>query len=75
MIDSTPIPAVQFAITPSTQPPPGYMCYRCMKPGHFIRFCPTNGDPAFDFRRAKPATGIPREFLRAGIYIFFDIYS
>jgi hypothetical protein len=29
-------------------PPPGYECKRCGKPGHYIKYCPTNGDPTFD---------------------------
>lgn len=28
------------------------------------RHCPTNGDPRFDIKRPKRATGIPREFLK-----------
>jgi len=31
-------------------PPPGYECKRCGKPGHYIKHCPTNGDPAYDRR-------------------------
>lgn len=37
------------------QPPPGgvrvpagYTCHRCGQQGHYIKFCPTNGDPNFD---------------------------
>ena len=44
----------------SNTPPPGYRCHRCGETGHFIRACPTNGDPAFDIRRPKNPTGIPR---------------
>lgn len=33
--------------------------------GHFIQHCPTNGDPNFDIRRVKPATGIPKSMLVA----------
>ncbi len=33
-------------------PPPGYECKRCGKPGHYIKYCPTNGDPSYD-RDAK----------------------
>ena len=29
-------------------PPPNYVCFRCNTPGHYIQFCPTNGDPKFD---------------------------
>lgn len=45
---------------------PGYVCNRCGKPGHHIRDCPTNGDPAYDEHRRKvPATwaGVPRNQL------------
>ncbi|KAF9622627.1 hypothetical protein IFM89_032526 [Coptis chinensis] len=44
-------------------PPPGYTCHRCKVPGHFIQHCPTNGDPNYDIRRMKPATGIPKSML------------
>jgi len=43
--------------------PQSYVCYRCGKPGHFIRNCPTNGDSRFDVPKAKRTTGIPRTFL------------
>lgn len=37
---------------PGFNKPPGaantYICNRCQKPGHTAKFCPTNGDPAFD---------------------------
>ncbi|KAF2304197.1 hypothetical protein GH714_028486 [Hevea brasiliensis] len=32
-------------------PPEGYICHRCKVPGHFIQYCPTNGDPNYDFKR------------------------
>ncbi|KAJ4796701.1 hypothetical protein LUZ62_047947 [Rhynchospora pubera] len=44
-------------------PPPGYVCHRCNVPGHFIQHCPTNGNPAFDPKRFKPPTGIPKSML------------
>ena len=28
--------------------PHGYMCHRCGQTGHYIKYCPTNGDPTFD---------------------------
>lgn len=45
-------------------PPPGYVCYRCNLPGHFIYECPTNGDPAYNVQR-KTLTmhGVPKSFL------------
>lgn len=47
-------------------PPASYICHRCKKPGHFIQFCPTNGNAAFDFPKMKKPTGIPRSFLKKG---------
>ena len=55
----------QRVMTAGGKPPPGYICHRCKKPGHFIQNCPTNGDQTFDFKRSYPPTGIPRSFLRA----------
>ncbi|KAG8088343.1 hypothetical protein GUJ93_ZPchr0010g7737 [Zizania palustris] len=46
-------------------PPAGYVCHRCKVPGHFIQYCPTNGDARFDMRRMKPPTGIPKSMLMA----------
>ncbi|KAM7448559.1 E3 ubiquitin-protein ligase rbbp6 [Porites harrisoni] len=48
---------------PGVPVPQNYVCYRCGKPGHFIRNCPTNGDNRFDVPKAKRTTGIPRTFL------------
>jgi len=46
--------------------PPGYICHRCSKKGHWIQDCPTNDDREFDNRpRIKRTTGIPRSFLKA----------
>ncbi|KAF8738220.1 DWNN protein, partial [Rhizoctonia solani] len=45
--------------------PPGYICYRCAKKGHWIHDCPTNDDRDWDNRpRVKRTTGIPRSFLK-----------
>ncbi|KAF2304182.1 hypothetical protein GH714_028384 [Hevea brasiliensis] len=44
-------------------PPEGYICHRCKVPGHFIQYCPTNGDPNYDFKRVRPPTGIPKSML------------
>lgn len=50
---------------PAHDPPPGYVCYRCQKKGHWIQACPTNDDPDFKpAARAKRTTGIPRSFLK-----------
>lgn len=40
-------------------PPPNYVCHRCGQKGHWIKFCPTNGDPTFDNPRLKRSSGIP----------------
>ncbi|GIX75983.1 e3 ubiquitin-protein ligase RBBP6 [Caerostris extrusa] len=34
-----------------------HTCYRCRKPGHWIKFCPTNNPDV------KRSTGIPRSFM------------
>ncbi|KAG2373598.1 hypothetical protein C9374_009836 [Naegleria lovaniensis] len=44
-------------------PPPNYICHRCKKPGHYIQNCPTNGDPRYDIKTIRRATGIPKSFL------------
>ena len=39
---------------PSTGiPPPGYVCKRCNRPGHYIHVCPTNADPSYDRPRSN----------------------
>ena len=40
--------------------PPSYICKRCNQPGHFIKNCPTNGDPAFDRRARAPPSRLAR---------------
>ncbi len=47
----------------ATVPPLFYTCHRCNQKGHFIQNCPTNGDPDFDIKVYKNATGIPKRFL------------
>ncbi|CAN1152996.1 E3 ubiquitin ligase PQT3-like [Linum perenne] len=32
-------------------PPSGYVCHRCGIKGHFIKDCPTNGDPKFNLSK------------------------
>ncbi|KAL1519430.1 hypothetical protein AB1Y20_022953 [Prymnesium parvum] len=45
-------------------PPAGYTCFRCNQTGHFIQFCPTNGDPKFDAaNKRRMPVGIPRDRL------------
>ncbi|XP_078158012.1 E3 ubiquitin ligase PARAQUAT TOLERANCE 3-like isoform X2 [Carex rostrata] len=44
-------------------PPPGYVCHRCNISGHFIQHCSTNGNPAYDPKRFKPPSGIPKSML------------
>jgi E3 ubiquitin-protein ligase RBBP6 len=29
-------------------PPAHYICHRCHQPGHYIKFCPTNGNPEYE---------------------------
>ncbi|KAL3900065.1 MAG: hypothetical protein SGCHY_001593 [Lobulomycetales sp.] len=57
----------------SRPPPPGYICFRCGKSGHYLNMCPTNGipftsypkgNPDFDGPRLKKTTGIPKMFLK-----------
>ena len=49
---------------PSRPPPPNYVCYRCGMRNHWIQFCPTLGNSAFDNISVKKTTGIPRSFLQ-----------
>jgi len=35
-------------VTKDDDLPPNYVCHRCSKPGHWIKNCPTNGDPTFE---------------------------
>lgn len=53
-------------VMPQARPGPNYICHRCWSKGHFIKNCPTNGDPAFDpvQRRSKRPSGIPTAFLQ-----------
>ena len=50
-------------IDTSGPPPPGYVCFRCSVPGHWIHQCPTNGDQNLDVVRMKTAYGIPQNRL------------
>ncbi|KAJ6877908.1 E3 ubiquitin ligase PQT3-like [Populus alba x Populus x berolinensis] len=50
---------------PNKTPPEGYLCHRCHVGGHFIQHCRTNGDPNYDVKRVKAATGIPKSMLKA----------
>ncbi|NXK16750.1 RBBP6 ligase, partial [Arenaria interpres] len=55
---------VNYMKNPLGSPPPSYICFRCGKPGHYIKNCPTNGDKNFKpIPRIKKSTGIPRSFL------------
>lgn len=52
---------------PEPKPGPNYTCHRCGERGHFIKFCPTNGNPNFDqtSKKSKRPSGIPTTFLQA----------
>ncbi|XP_057521015.1 E3 ubiquitin ligase PQT3-like isoform X3 [Amaranthus tricolor] len=44
-------------------PPVSYVCRRCNIPGHYIKHCPTNGDPNYDIKKVILPTGIPKSML------------
>ncbi|KAL0221910.1 hypothetical protein RCL1_001764 [Eukaryota sp. TZLM3-RCL] len=51
----------------SNPPPPGYKCYICSIPGHWIDNCPSKKDPDATAKiQPKAPTGIPRNLLRPG---------
>ncbi|XP_054067764.1 LOW QUALITY PROTEIN: E3 ubiquitin-protein ligase RBBP6-like [Rissa tridactyla] len=55
---------INYMTNPWDTPPPSYICFRCGKPGHYIKNCPTNGDKNFKpVARIKKSTGIPRSFM------------
>ncbi|KAM6367545.1 E3 ubiquitin-protein ligase RBBP6-like [Alca torda] len=55
---------ISYMKKPWDTPPPSYICFRCGKPGHYIKNCPTNGDKNFKpVPRIKKSTGIPRSFM------------
>ncbi|NWT48544.1 RBBP6 ligase, partial [Chroicocephalus maculipennis] len=55
---------INYMKKPWDTPPPSYICFRCGKPGHYIKNCPTNGDKNFKpVPRIKKSTGIPRSFM------------
>lgn len=48
------------------KPGPNYVCHRCGVKGHYIKFCPTNGDQNFDplNKKIKRSSGIPTSLLQ-----------
>eukprot|EP01134_Creolimax_fragrantissima_P008348 CFRG8348T1 len=48
----------------NTKPAPTYICYRCGKPGHWIKFCPNDKGESLNVKVMKPTTGIPKSFLK-----------
>jgi ribosomal protein L44E len=59
-------PMMSNGTIPQPKPGPNYTCHRCGERGHFIKFCPTNGNPNYDqtSRRSKRPSGIPTTFLQ-----------
>lgn len=46
----------QGGLSDKIKPPLGYICHRCKVPGHFIQYCPTNGDPTFDIKKTMASS-------------------
>ncbi|KAM6395600.1 E3 ubiquitin-protein ligase RBBP6-like [Rhynochetos jubatus] len=53
-----------YTRNPWCSPAPSYTCFRCRKPGHYKKNCPTKGDTNFKpVPRIKRSAGIPRSFV------------
>ncbi|CAG9323223.1 unnamed protein product [Blepharisma stoltei] len=59
-------PLLTNGVIMQPRPGPNYICHRCGEKGHFIKFCPTNGNTAYDLnpKRLKRPSGIPTTFLQ-----------
>lgn len=51
---------------PQGTPPPGYVCFKCGIPGHFIQSCPSGpGERPAEVKLHRAPVGIPKSWLQA----------